>query len=78
MVLSITDEDSPKVANLPAARLDIKYPILTDPGHKVASAFHVDGIPQTSVFDSEGNLIAQAMDMRTQRHFWRCSPQAGL
>jgi|GEM_PF-1476442 len=77
VVLSITDEDSLKVANFLSAA-GYKYPILTDPGHKVASAFHVDGIPQTFVFDSEGKLIAQAMDMRTQRQFLAMLAKAGL
>ena len=77
VVLSITDEDSLKVANFLSAA-GYKYPILIDPGHKAASAFHVDGIPQTFVFDPEGKLVAQAIDMRTQRQFLAMLAKAGL
>ena len=66
-----------KVANFLNAA-GYKYPILTDPGHKVASAFHVDGIPQTFVFDRDGKLVAQAMDMRIQRQFLAMLEKAGL
>lgn len=75
VVLAITDEPSLKVASYAAG---YKFPILFDPGRKAASDFHVDGIPQTFVFDRDGKLAAHAIDMSTQRQFLAMLTKAGL
>ena len=54
------------------------YPILLDPGRKVNETFQVEGIPKSFVYDREGRLTAQAIDMRTQRQFLAMLAQAGL
>jgi thiol-disulfide isomerase/thioredoxin len=77
LVLSITDEDAMKVSSYVGAA-SLKYPILLDPGRKVAGEFHVDGIPQSFVFNPEGKLVAHAEDMRTQRQFLAMLAKAGL
>lgn len=77
VVLSITDEDGMKVANF-IGPSGYKYPILIDPSRKVAGAFHIDGIPQSFVFDREGRLVGHSMDMRTQRQFLAMLARAGL
>ena len=45
---------------------------------KVGKAFHVDGLPRNFVFDRDGKLIAEAIDMRTQRQFFEMLAKAGL
>ena len=77
VVLAITDETAFKVNQL----FDTSHTNLTmlfDPEHKVAKAYHVGGIPRTFVFDREGQLVAQSMDMRTQRQFLAMLQRAGL
>ncbi len=77
VILSITDEDMFKVGPF-IAQSGYKYPILFDPGRKVADQFHVTGIPRTAVFDRDGKLVAQSLDMRTQHQFLVMLAKAGL
>ena len=53
-------------------------PVLLDDGGKVAKAFHVDGLPHSYVFDRQGKLVAESIDMRTQRQFFDMLAKAGL
>lgn len=77
VILSITDEDLFKVGSYFSG---YKYhpTVLVDTGGKVAKQFHVDGIPRTFVFDREGKVVAQSIDMRTQRQFLNMLGDAGL
>ncbi len=77
VVLSISDEESTKVAPFISER-KITYPVLLDPGRKVNDAFVVDGIPKSFVYDREGKLVAQSIDMRTRNQFQQMLAQAGL
>jgi thiol-disulfide isomerase/thioredoxin len=77
VVLSVTDEPGMKVADF-LGQAGYKYPILLDPGRKVAAAFHVDGIPQTFVFGPDGKLVAHSLDRRTRRQLLAMLAQAGL
>jgi len=77
VVLSLSDEDRPKVADYAAAH-DLTYPILLDTGGAVAKSFHVEGIPKTFIFDRGGKLAAQSIDMRTQGQFLAMLAQAGI
>ncbi|HEV2400377.1 MAG TPA: TlpA disulfide reductase family protein [Candidatus Sulfotelmatobacter sp.] len=77
LVLSISDEEAAKVAPFIAER-KITYPVLLDPGRKVNDAFVVDGIPKSFVYDREGKLVAQSIDMRTRNQFQEMLAQAGL
>jgi peroxiredoxin len=77
VVLSISDEDATKVT----AFIDehrFTYPILLDPGRKINELFNIDGIPKSFVYDRDGKLVAQAIDMRTKRQFMEMLAQAGL
>ena len=56
----------------------MSYPVLLDPGRKVNDLFHIDGIPKSFVYDREGKLVAQSIDMRTQKQFLEMLGQAGL
>ena len=53
-------------------------PVLLDSGGKVAKQFHVDSLPRSFVFDRDGKLVAEAIDMRTQRQFFDMLAKAGL
>jgi len=77
VVLAISDEDTAKVSPFIAER-QISYPVLLDPGRKVNEAFIVEGIPKSFVYDREGNLVAQSIDMRTRSQFQQMLAQAGL
>lgn len=77
VVLSISDEQAAKVNPLIAER-KISYPVLLDPGDKVQDAFVVEGIPKSFVYDREGKMVAQSIDMRTRSQFAQMLAQAGL
>jgi len=77
LVLSISDEEAAKVSPFIAER-KISYPVLLDPGRKVNDAFVVEGIPKSFVYDREGKLVAQSIDMRTRNQFQQMLSQAGL
>lgn len=77
LVLAISDEDLSKVKPFIAER-NITYPILLDPGRKINELFEVQGIPKSFVYDRRGRLIAESIDMRTQKQFLDMLAQAGL
>jgi thiol-disulfide isomerase/thioredoxin len=68
VVLSITDEDSLKVAKL-IGPMGYKPPVLLDMGGAVHKQFHIEGIPRTFVFNRDGKLIATAIDRRVMHQF---------
>src|SRR5437764_3435067 len=68
VVLAISDEEAGKINELLAEKR-VNYPILLDPGHKVYELFQLDGIPKSFVYDRDGKLVSQAIDMRTQKKF---------
>jgi len=77
VVLAISDEDTNKIKPFITER-PVAYPILLDPGRKVNDAFRIDGIPKSFVFDREGKLMAQSIDMRTRKQFLEMLAQSGL
>jgi peroxiredoxin len=77
VVLSISDEDMDKVSAY-VKENGYTYPILLDAGRKVNEMFEIQGIPKSFVYDREGKLAAQAMDMRTERQFMGMLEAAGL
>ena len=77
VVLSISDEEAAKVAPFITER-KISYPVLLDPGRKVNEALVVEGIPKSFVYDRDGKLVAQSIDMRTRSQFQQMLAQAGL
>jgi peroxiredoxin len=77
VILGITDE--PTATVIPFIRQgNYTYPILLDSGHAVGKQFHVEGIPRTYVFNRDGKLVAESIDMRTQRQFFGMLAAAGL
>jgi len=77
VVLAISDEEQGKVRPFITER-KITYPVLLDPGRKVNDLFQVEGIPKSFVYDRDGKLVAQSIDMRTQKQFLQMLSQAGL
>jgi peroxiredoxin len=77
LVLAISDEEAAKVSPFIAER-KISYPVLLDPGRKVNETLYVSGIPKSFVYDREGKMVAQSIDMRTRSQFQQMLTQAGL
>jgi peroxiredoxin len=77
VVLAISNEDAAKVQPFIVER-NISYPVLLDPGDKVGHSFVVEGNPKSFVYDREGKLVAQSIDMRTRGQFQEMLAQAGL
>jgi peroxiredoxin len=77
VVLGISDEEAAKVEPFIRERR-VSFPVLLDPVRKVNEMFVVEGIPKSLVYDREGKLVAQSIDMRTQRQFLEMLGKAGL
>src|SRR5579864_3347387 len=77
VVLAISDEEAAKVSPFISERR-ISYPVLLDPGRTVNDLFIVEGIPKSFIYDREGKMVAQSIDMRTRNQFQQMLSQAGL
>ena len=77
VVLGISDEEAAKVEPFIRER-KVSFPVLLDPGRKMNDMFVVEGIPKSFVYDREGRLVAQSIDMRTQKQFLEMLAKAGL
>lgn len=77
VILAISDEDAAKV-NPFVAQQKLTYPVLVDPGRKVNDLFQVEGIPKSFVYNREGKLVAESIDMRTQKQFLEMLRHTGL
>jgi len=77
VILAISDEEAGKINELLAEK-KVSYPILLDPGSKVYKLFRLDGIPKSFIYDRDGQLVSQAIDMRTQKQFLELLARAGL
>jgi peroxiredoxin len=77
VVLAITNEDAGRTAPFIAAR-HISFPILLDPDAKVNQLFQIQAIPMSFVYDRDGKLVAEAMNMRIEAQFMKMLAQAGL
>jgi len=77
VVLGISDEEAAKVEPFVRER-KVSFPVLLDPGRKVNEIFVVEGIPRSFVYDREGKLVAQSIDMRTQKQFLEMLGKTGL
>jgi peroxiredoxin len=77
VVLAISDEEAAKVTPFISER-KISYPVMLDPGRKVNDLYQVEGIPKSFVYDRQGQLVAQSIDMRTRGQFQEMLAQAGL
>jgi hypothetical protein len=60
------------------AKQSYTFPVLLDPDRKTNTAFYVEGIPKSFLFDRQGRLVAQSIDMRTESQFLEMFKTAGL
>ncbi|HVB87759.1 MAG TPA: TlpA disulfide reductase family protein [Candidatus Dormibacteraeota bacterium] len=77
VVLAISDEQPQTVRSF-LSKHKLSYPILIDPQDKVHKEFGVDGIPKSYLYDRDGKLVAEAMDMRTRQQFLSMLQKVGL
>jgi peroxiredoxin len=77
VVLGISDEEAAKVEPFIRER-KVSFPVLLDPGRRVNEMFVVEGIPKSFVYDRDGKLVTQSIDMRTQKQFLEMLGKAGL
>jgi len=77
VILGISDEEAAKVEPFIRERR-VTFPILLDPGRKANEMFVVEGIPKSFVYDREGKLVAQSIDMRTGKQFLEMLAKAGV
>jgi len=77
VILAISDEDKAKVQGF-IAQKNYTYPVLIDTGRKVNEAYGIEGIPHSFVYDRQGRLAAEAIDMRTRGQFLKLLAKAGL
>jgi peroxiredoxin len=77
VILGIDDEEAEKVKPF-IAQQGITYPVLLDPGRKANTLFGIEGIPKTFVYDRDGKVVAQSIDMRTQKQFLEMLGRAGI
>lgn len=77
VILAISDEDISKVKPFVESN-KYTYPMLLDPGRKVNTAYHIEGIPKSFLYNREGKMVAQTIDMRTQKQFLELLALAGL
>ena len=77
-VIAVSDEDRETVVNF-LAKNSYTFPIALDPGGKVSASFFAsESIPKSFIFDREGRLAAQTIDMRTGAQFLELLKMAGL
>jgi len=77
VILGISDEEAAKVKPF-IEQQKVTYPVLLDPGRRVNELFQIEGIPKTFIYDREGKIVAQSIDMRTQKQFLEMLGKAGL
>ena len=77
VVLAVSDEKRETVEDF-LKKQDYTFPVLLDPDRKVNTAFGIEGIPNSFLFDRQGKLAAQSIDMRTERQFLEMFKTAGL
>jgi peroxiredoxin len=77
VVLGITDENADKARQF-VDEHGLSYPILLDSDKNVHRQYTIEGLPRSFVYDRDGKLVAQAIDMRTKKQFLEMLELAGL
>lgn len=77
VILAVSDEPRATVEKFVAANM-YSFPVLLDSDRKVGGAFKVSSIPKSFVYDRQGKLVAQSMDMRTRHQFLTLLAKAGI
>jgi peroxiredoxin len=77
VVLAVSDETREKVEDF-LKKQNYTFAVLLDPDRQVNKAFGIEGIPNSFLYDRQGKLVAQSIDMRTERQFLEMFQAAGL
>lgn len=77
IVLAITDEEAGKARQF-VDEYRLSFPILLDSDKSVHKQYTIEGLPRSFVYDREGKLVSQAIDMRTKKQFLEMLELAGL
>ena len=77
IILGVSDDEPGKVRQF-IQKQGTTYPVLLDSGGKVNKLLRINGIPKTFVYDREGNIVSQSIDMRTNSQFLVMLQAAGL
>jgi len=77
VVLAITDEKADKAKQF-VDEHRLSYPVLLDSEMKAHGQYAIDGLPRSFMYDRDGKLVAQAMNMRTKKQFLDMLELAGL
>ena len=77
VVLAVSDEKRETVESF-LKEQHYTFPIALDPGRVVNTAFGIEGIPNSFLFNREGRLVGESIDMRTERQFLEMFRAAGL
>jgi len=78
-ILSVANENEFRIGTFLRKNPGVYHPsVLADADGKVTKQFHVDTLPRAFVFDRDGKLVAQSMDMRTQHQLLLMLAKAGL
>lgn len=78
LVILGVDNEEANVARPFVAEQKMRYAVLLDPGGKVSERFAVTSIPKTFIYDRNGHIAAQSIDMRTRDQFLALLGTAGL
>jgi peroxiredoxin len=78
VILGIADDDDLNALKKFASEQKIQYPLLPDLDRKVHTAFQIEGIPASLIYNRSGKLVAQVFDVRTQQQFRSLLVKAGL
>ncbi len=58
VVLGVNVSDTPEVVKAYAAKKNLSYPMVMDPGSEVAARYGVEKLPSLIVIDRQGNVTA--------------------
>jgi peroxiredoxin len=77
IIFGVSDDEPDKIREF-VQKQGTTYPVLLDPGSKVNQLLHIEGIPKTFVYDREGKIVSESIDMRTKSQFLAMLQAAGL
>ncbi len=77
VILAISNEKTPVVSKFIADK-GYDFPVLLDSDGSVNKLYSIQGIPNSFLYDSNGSLVATAMDMRTMDQMLAMLAKAGL
>lgn len=77
IILAISSEKREQVANFVKVQ-KITFPVLLDPEQKVTQLYKIAGVPKSFIYDPEGKLVSQAIDVRTRKQLLDMLQQTGL